>query len=89
MRILFAIQEPILRTSRFLFERSEQVPVENRGQIASYAATLSGSQFCVHVFSVSLRGKPAQSAYTSQDAWDVPVSLFLSSCYSHVYLRAP
>jgi hypothetical protein len=69
----------------FLFECSEQVPVENRGQIASYAAALSGSQFRVHLFSVSLRGKTSQSACTSQD---VPVSLSLSCYHTLIHARS-
>jgi len=72
----------------FLLERSE-VRMENRGQIASYAAALSGSQFRVHVYSVSLCEKTAQSACTSQDAWDLTPDSFFLFLLPHVYSRTP
>lgn len=46
--------DPLSTPPGFWFERSEQAATENRGQISSYLAVLSGSQFCVHILSVSI-----------------------------------
>ena len=48
------------RADEFYFERAEQGPIRNRGEIDSYAAAIAGSQFRVHLFSVSICGSYAR-----------------------------
>jgi len=47
------------------FERDSEAAQSLRGQLASYAAALSGSQFRIHVFSILICGKNARLMY-----WD-------------------
>lgn len=44
----------------FCFEREEPDMKKNRGQIASYSAAISGTQFRTHVFSVSVCDRTAR-----------------------------
>ncbi|KAF8872107.1 hypothetical protein CPB84DRAFT_1967539 [Gymnopilus junonius] len=42
------------KADNFRFESADDKPTENRGQIGSYAAAIAGSQFRLHLFSVSI-----------------------------------
>ncbi|KAF8958762.1 hypothetical protein BDZ97DRAFT_1634167, partial [Flammula alnicola] len=53
-------EDPLFVPPGFQFERAEQAATENRGQIGSYSAALSGSQFRVQVLSVSICGPTAR-----------------------------
>jgi hypothetical protein len=54
------VEDPLSAPPGFRFERPEQAATENRGQIGSYSAALSGSQFRVHILSVSICGPTAR-----------------------------
>jgi hypothetical protein len=53
-------KDPLPRNNYEDFERSDLIPAQNRGQIASYAAAILGTQFRLHVFSVSICGHRAR-----------------------------
>jgi hypothetical protein len=53
-------EDPFPRNNYEDFERSDLMPSKNRGQIASYAAAILGTQFRLHVFSVSICGQWAR-----------------------------
>lgn len=48
------------RNRNFPFERDTEKHMQNRGQIGSYSAALLGSQFRIHLFSVSICGATAR-----------------------------
>jgi hypothetical protein len=71
------------------FERDSDAARLLRGQIASYVAALSGSQFRVHVFSILICGKFARLMYWDRNgaivtrAFDYTILDFLSLFLRH------